>query len=183
MTAAPCALNQRIFNSSMPSPVTAEVSTTGKYRVVRKLMLVYFKSRFSRFIDSVDSQYYITAKLQHLKQKGETSLKVNASPITRATSGLSFYQEVSRYSFIKAGSPRVYVPGKSTTSTVWLASFITPVLFSTVTPGQFATICLEPVNALNILVLPTLGFPRSAILIFFDSIASARFSTTKSISP
>ncbi|CBL37016.1 hypothetical protein CL3_32930 [butyrate-producing bacterium SM4/1] len=39
--------------------------------------------------------------------------------------------------------------------------------FSTVTPGQFPTNWLEPVKALNSVVLPQFGFPASTI--FTDS--------------
>ena len=37
--------------------------------------------------------------------------------------------------------------------------------FSTVTPGQFPTNWLEPVSALNNVVLPQLGLPAKAIFI------------------
>ena len=39
-----------------------------------------------------------------------------------------------------------------------------PSFFSTVTPGQLPTYWLEPVNALNSVVLPQFGLPASAIL-------------------
>ncbi len=40
-----------------------------------------------------------------------------------------------------------------------------PSFFSTVTPGQFPTNWLDPVSALNSVVLPQFGFPANAILI------------------
>ena len=43
--------------------------------------------------------------------------------------------------------------------------FSLPSFFSTVTPGQLPTNWLEPVSALNNVVLPQLGLPASAILI------------------
>ena len=39
------------------------------------------------------------------------------------------------------------------------------IIFSTVTPGQFPTNWLAPVNALNNVVLPLFGLPASAIFI------------------
>ena len=44
-----------------------------------------------------------------------------------------------------------------------LSCFATPSLRSTVTPGQFPTYWLAPVNILNVVVLPLLGLPASAI--------------------
>ena len=58
-------------------------------------------------------------------------------------------------------------------TSLWPFNF--PSFFSTVTPGQLPTNWLEPVSALNNVVLPQFGFPASAILIaifpcpsFFD---------------
>ena len=44
--------------------------------------------------------------------------------------------------------------------------FSLPSFFSTVTPGQLPTNWLEPVSALNRVVLPLFGFPASAIAHF-----------------
>ena len=44
--------------------------------------------------------------------------------------------------------------------------FSLPSFFSTVTPGQLPTYWLEPVRALNRVVLPQFGLPASAILMF-----------------
>ena len=46
-----------------------------------------------------------------------------------------------------------------------LCPFNLPSFFSTVTPGQLPTNWLEPVRALNNVVLPQLGLPANAILI------------------
>ena len=48
-------------------------------------------------------------------------------------------------------------------TSLWPFSF--PSFFSTVTPGQFPTNWLEPVNALNNVVFPQLGLPANAIFI------------------
>ena len=52
-----------------------------------------------------------------------------------------------------------------------------PSFFSTVTPGQFPTNWLDPVSALNSVVLPQFGFPANAILI---GILSSSFSKKQS---
>ena len=59
------------------------------------------------------------------------------------------------------------MPGRSmmTTSSCF---FRRPSFFSTVTPGQLPTNWLEPVRALNNVVLPLLGLPANAILICFS---------------
>ena len=44
-----------------------------------------------------------------------------------------------------------------------LSNFNLPSFFSTVTPGQLPTNWLEPVSALNNVVLPQFGLPASAI--------------------
>ena len=51
-----------------------------------------------------------------------------------------------------------------------LCPFNLPSFFSTVTPGQFPTNWLEPVSALNNVVLPQFGLPASAILILISSL-------------
>lgn len=56
------------------------------------------------------------------------------------------------------------MPGRSV-STVFLSVLNPPSFFSTVTPAQLPTYRLEPVRALNIVVLPQLGFPAKAIFI------------------
>ena len=55
------------------------------------------------------------------------------------------------------------MPGRSVMTTP-LFFFSLPSFFSTVTPGQLPTNWLEPVRALNKVVLPLLGFPARAIL-------------------
>ena len=42
-----------------------------------------------------------------------------------------------------------------------------PVFLSTVTPGKLPTCCFSPVSILNKELLPLLGFPTNAILMFF----------------
>ena len=56
------------------------------------------------------------------------------------------------------------MPGKSVMVTSE-CFFSLPSFFSTVTPGQLPTNWLEPVRALNSVVLPLLGLPARAILI------------------
>ena len=53
-----------------------------------------------------------------------------------------------------------------------LCFFSFPSFFSTVTPGQFPTNWLEPVSALNNVVLPQLGLPASAIRMFLSAMFS-----------
>ena len=57
------------------------------------------------------------------------------------------------------------MPGRSTTVTALPSTLALPSFFSTVTPGQFPTNWLEPVSALNRVVLPLFGLPARAILI------------------
>ena len=54
--------------------------------------------------------------------------------------------------------------------------FSLPSFFSTVTPGQLPTYWLEPVRALNSVVLPQFGLPASAI---FSSISLNPFLSQK----
>ena len=54
------------------------------------------------------------------------------------------------------------MPGRSTTVTVRSPMWAVPSFFSTVTPGQLPTYWLEPVRALNRVVLPQLGLPARA---------------------
>ena len=56
------------------------------------------------------------------------------------------------------------MPGRSVRMTS-RSPFSRPSFFSTVTPGQLPTRWLEPVSALNIVVLPELGLPARASLI------------------
>src|SRR4030042_6740303 len=58
------------------------------------------------------------------------------------------------------------MPGKSTTVTFFPSKSSVPCAFSTVFPGQFPIIWLEPVSWLNITLLPTLAFPARAIVMF-----------------
>ena len=58
---------------------------------------------------------------------------------------------------------REYTPGRSTISALIFPNAHQPVLRSTVTPGQLPTVWLLPVNRLNTVVFPQLGFPASAI--------------------
>ena len=51
-----------------------------------------------------------------------------------------------------------------------------PSFFSTVTPGQLPTNWLEPVSALNKVVLPQLGLPARAILISIYQLSSLRLA-------
>ena len=55
------------------------------------------------------------------------------------------------------------MPGRSTTVTVRSPMQVSPSFFSTVTPGQLPTYWLEPVRALNRVVLPQLGLPARAM--------------------
>jgi len=61
---------------------------------------------------------------------------------------------------------RLYVPGRSTTRTTRSPSsrgdLYRPVRGSLVLPGQLATCCETPVNALKTADLPTFGWPTSA---------------------
>ena len=56
------------------------------------------------------------------------------------------------------------MPGRSVRVTS-LSALSRPSFFSTVTPGQLPTRWLDPVRALNIVVLPEFGFPARANLI------------------
>ena len=67
------------------------------------------------------------------------------------------------------------MPGRSwITTSLW--PFSLPSFFSTVTPGQLPTYWLEPVRALNSVVLPQFGLPASAI---FSSISLNPFLSQK----
>ena len=61
-----------------------------------------------------------------------------------------------------------------------LTLFTLPSFFSTVTPGQLPTVALEPVIALNNVVLPQLGFPTSASL---TGLSSSDTSETQACLP
>ena len=54
------------------------------------------------------------------------------------------------------------MPGRSTTVISRSPRRAVPSFFSTVTPGQLPTYWLEPVRALNRVVLPQLGLPARA---------------------
>ena len=57
------------------------------------------------------------------------------------------------------------MPGRSTTVISRSPRRAVPSFFSTVTPGQLPTYWLEPVRALNRVVLPQLGLPTRASFI------------------
>ena len=54
------------------------------------------------------------------------------------------------------------MPGRSTMVSSRSFTLAVPSFFSTVTPGQLPTYWLDPVRALNRVVLPQLGFPARA---------------------
>ncbi len=57
-----------------------------------------------------------------------------------------------------------YVPGRSTKRNSFPSKENLPVATSTVFPGQFPVCCFNPVRALNTVLFPVLGLPRSATL-------------------
>ena len=154
------------INLFIPIPLLALVITTGTFKILESLLTSIFISFFNASSYKLRhiTTFLVISKVCNTKFKF-LSIKVESHTIIVTLLLLKQRKSLATLSSSE-WTNKEYVPGKSYISYILLLYLHIPIAVSTVFPVQLPVCCLRPVNALKIVLFPTLGFPIKVILIF-----------------